>query len=64
MAQKQTTRPYEVRFFADPETPRYTVLGRYDNEHLASRCAGLIRACVTDAAEVEVVFNESAAEAS
>jgi hypothetical protein len=68
MATKQTTLPYEVRFIplqGDLFLPRgfSVVLGRYESDHLASRCAGLIRACVTDGT-VEVVFNDKATEAS
>jgi hypothetical protein len=55
--------PYEVTFTRDvPDTIRVT-LGRYETEYLASRCAGLIRACVTEG-EVETVFNPDASESS
>jgi hypothetical protein len=58
--------PYEVWFkptAADVFNEAPTLLGRYETDYLAKRCAGLIRACVT-AGDVEVEFNDNAPEAS
>lgn len=51
--------PYEV--WLRPTNPEVTecLLGRYETDYLASRCAGLIRACVTEG-EVVVEFNADA----
>ncbi len=56
------TYPYEVKF-RDHVTGAAIVLGRYETDYLAKRCAGLVRVCVTEG-EVDVEFNEKAVAAS
>jgi hypothetical protein len=57
------TLGYEV--WIHPTKPRAAqcLLGRYESQYLADRCAGLIRACVTEG-EIVVKFNHYAEASS
>ena len=58
-----TAKPFELWFKPDDEFTPQTLLGRYETRHLADRCAGLVRACITEGS-VEVEFNVDAIGAS